>query len=98
MGLDPRKPSGPAVFTPRQQAGHKTVPDLMLKLQKNPCIARAIHTGHGDLNEISWDTTQERVTVPSQSLQSFERVCCFLVIRIKLKRMAVFIDRSVRIA
>lgn len=32
--LDPRKPSGPAVFTPRKQAGHKTAPDQDAQLQK----------------------------------------------------------------
>ena len=32
--LDPRNPSRPAVFNPHQQAGHKTAPDRVAKLQK----------------------------------------------------------------
>ena len=32
--------------TPRQQAGHKTVPDLAAISSKCPCKAGAIHTGH----------------------------------------------------
>jgi len=36
VGLDPRKPSGPAVSAPHRQAEHKTVPDPgKPKLQKD---------------------------------------------------------------
>ena len=53
VGIDPESGTRSATTikasgskTPRQQAEHKTVPDLVAMASKNPRNAGAIHTGH----------------------------------------------------